>query len=112
MKVAFILLLLATPLLSQAQTLDCAATSLSGLDTLTRVQIVLSPLKVTGFDTQGKELPLVTNQFIGSQKYASSECNESTADNEMNGDPDFNEFEFRYNNRMNPDIFRAAVRAC
>jgi IS1 family transposase/predicted RNA-binding Zn-ribbon protein involved in translation (DUF1610 family) len=23
-----------------------------------------------------------------------------------------NEFEFRYNNRMNPDIFRAAIRAC
>ena len=23
-----------------------------------------------------------------------------------------NEFEFRYNNRMNPDIFGAAIRAC
>jgi transposase-like protein len=23
-----------------------------------------------------------------------------------------NEFEFRYNNRNNPDIFRAAIRAC
>lgn len=23
-----------------------------------------------------------------------------------------NEFEFRYNNRMNPDIFGAAIKAC